>query len=355
MVDEVEITKEQITKIEINENGVFDHLMKAVKEHLHEEFDGGRIDQAMYSDVYLGSTQTAMQQAMQFVLQKPINEAQAELLEAQKLKIIVETENEGKNGELIDKQIEKMDAEIILLGKQGEKIDAEVINLGKQGDLMDQQILKLQKDILYTDSQIKLSDEQIKKIIAETALIGKQEDKLDQDILYSQQQVLKSKEEVLLLKEQVLTAPQQRAKIIADTELANQQKLNAGEQFVVIQHQQTRTKNEADLVLRKVYTEAAQVAEHYDTDKPVEGIMGRKGTLYTRQAEAYLRDAEQKATKLMSDIWNVAKSTDPNATYESPILGAVTFDGEGANAPVSATSYPKFQRFTDKLADGIDA
>ena len=44
--------------------GVFDELMKAINGNIQIQFEAGRIQDAQYAGVYLGSMQTAITEAM---------------------------------------------------------------------------------------------------------------------------------------------------------------------------------------------------------------------------------------------------------------------------------------------------
>jgi len=68
-----------LTTASIEGSGVFDVLMKAVKLHLQEEYNEGRITGQDYSNVYLGSMTAALQTATQFLL----NEQQVHQINAQ--------------------------------------------------------------------------------------------------------------------------------------------------------------------------------------------------------------------------------------------------------------------------------
>lgn len=51
-------------------NGVFDKLMSSAKEHLLQEYKGGRITAGDYTKVYISMIETVMANATQFLLQK---------------------------------------------------------------------------------------------------------------------------------------------------------------------------------------------------------------------------------------------------------------------------------------------
>jgi hypothetical protein len=63
--------------------GVFDELMKAVVSHLQVEYKAKRISSDTYPQIYLGALQTAMTQAVVYVMQKPMIERQAASVESQ--------------------------------------------------------------------------------------------------------------------------------------------------------------------------------------------------------------------------------------------------------------------------------
>ena len=101
-----------LTQASLDGTGVFDVLMRANKAHLEAEYAKGRIKGSEYATVYLGSLESVMNTALQFLLQKDQAELQAQL---------------------IAKQIEKLDKEIDLVVQQTENaaIEAEVLHAQK--------------------------------------------------------------------------------------------------------------------------------------------------------------------------------------------------------------------------------
>ena len=76
----------------------------------------------------------------------------------------------------------------------------------------------------------------------------------------------------------------------------------------------TRTNEEVALLTQKTATERAQVtAMGVDADS----VVGRQKGLYLAQADGFKRDAEQKATKIMVDSWNVRRTTDEATVADS--------------------------------------
>lgn len=62
------VTIEEVTTGAVNGTGAFDKIMQAINAHLLREYQAGRITGSDYSTVYLGSIQSAMAQATEFVL-----------------------------------------------------------------------------------------------------------------------------------------------------------------------------------------------------------------------------------------------------------------------------------------------
>lgn len=77
----------------VSGSGAFDEIMKAIVAHLTVEYTARRITSEAYPQVYLGAMQTALTQAVMFVLQKPMVERQADTEVAKKA--LVERQTKG--------------------------------------------------------------------------------------------------------------------------------------------------------------------------------------------------------------------------------------------------------------------
>lgn len=113
-------------------DGTFDKLMQSIKSHLKEEYDSSRIRGSEYSQVYLGSLQSAMSQAIQWELGAQIAANQALLLEQQIL--IAERQKS-----LLDEQIQQIIAQTALTNQQTANLTLEAVNIPKQGEILDLQ------------------------------------------------------------------------------------------------------------------------------------------------------------------------------------------------------------------------
>ena len=134
---------------------------------------------------------------------------------------------------------------------------------------------------------------QAEKLELEKQLVAAQLLKIENDIKWAD---LKGPEEVNVLESTV-------CKLQAEYDVLMQQKL--------------KVIAEAELAGQKTATEAAQTS-----GLNVEGdsVIGRQKELYKAQGEAFIRDGEQKATKIMVDTWNVRKTTDEETTTEQTNL-----------------------------------
>ena len=107
--------------------GVFDIIMKAANENIKIQNQSSRITGAEYAEVYLGTMQTAISEAMKFVLQNNTLAKELELKQAQIAKINAESNLVNAQLAILDKQQAKdllvKQANIDLLNRQREGFD----------------------------------------------------------------------------------------------------------------------------------------------------------------------------------------------------------------------------------------
>ena len=107
--------------------GIFDVIIKAANENIKIQHKTSRITGAEYAEVYLGTMQTAISEAMKLVLQNDTLAKEIELKEAQIAKI--NADKELINAQLLAypvqqaKDNEVKDANIALLNRQKEGFD----------------------------------------------------------------------------------------------------------------------------------------------------------------------------------------------------------------------------------------
>ena len=207
-------------------DGVFDQLMKSIKSHLMEEYTANRIRGSEYTQVYLQSLQTAMQQSIQWQLGAQIAENQAKLIEKQ-------VEQAEKQLLLLEEQRQLLIVQTDQARQQTVNLALDADNIPKQGDLLE----------------------------AQTEQVGKQTELI---VLQAQAQQYNVEE----------TLPAQKA-----------------------------------ILDQKLITEEAQT-KTTTSQGPVEGQLGAQRGLYLKQTEGFDRDAEQKASRIVSDIWGISVSAD---------------------------------------------
>lgn len=152
--------------------------------------------------------------------------------------------------------------------------------------------------------QIELAEKEVLKAAAEL------------DILEAQ--LLKVPQEVLLLTAQTALTTQQTANAVIEGTVLTAQKCKLDAEFDLLQETKLKTVQEKELLLWKVATEKAQTLATGVDDN---SVVGKQKLLYAAQTAGFTRDAEQKVAKLMSDTWNVRRTTDEATAADPAHLG----------------------------------
>lgn len=90
-------------------SGVFDKLMHAINGNILVQYESGRIKGPEYAQVYLGSMQTAVVEAMKFILTKEQIAKDLDLKQAQIDKLNDDKLTSAKQRDLYQRQIEGFD------------------------------------------------------------------------------------------------------------------------------------------------------------------------------------------------------------------------------------------------------
>lgn len=363
-----QVTVSDLTSGTLEGSGAFDVLMQTTKAHVHEEYTRGRIKGSEYAQVYLGSIQAVMQNALQLLLESQRTNLEAQLLEEQ---ILTEQKKrlqiEGEIA-LLTAQTAKTTAETLNIPKQGTLIDNQAAQVLKQTSLLDKQILQADEELALKQAQVDVAlaevgiaqaklvnipkegvllDAQASHTAAQTALVTAQELKVDQETANGVTQGL-------ILTQQITTETNKHDQQVAETELTtnraaltlsekavtDQNALNAVTQGLVLTAQKckleadfdltveqrnrtvteiTKLGSEINLLNQKELTEKAQVtALGVDADS----VIGRQKDIYAKQAWGYERDAEQKAAKMMIDAMMTIFTTDQTSPSEGGITGS---------------------------------
>jgi len=258
LYDVTDIVVDDVTTSKLPGSGAFDEFMSAHQVRLEAEYAANRIKGTDYAKVYLAAMESSMQQGITFVLERQKAVAAARLIVSQTIKTDEETANLGLTGELIAKQVEKMDAEIALAEKQVIKMDSEIA-------LMDQQIDNLKSEQELIKANIKLKDQEI-LVMEQQVLKSKAEvDKMQYEVDLMQQQVLKMEADIVLSQKQAVLIDAEITKMEADTaiaqeslkkmyseiELVDQQVLNMKETVI-------KSKQEIALLIEKTLEAASE-------------------------------------------------------------------------------------------------
>ncbi|WIC41532.1 putative tail protein [Salmonella phage SP154] len=118
-------------------------------------------------------------------------------------------------------------------------------------------------------------------------------------------------------------------------ELADKELEKADKEIELLDKQIELQELNKELIAQKVKTEKAQISDTVD-GVPVTGIIGAQIALYKQQKDGFIRDAEQKALKIISDTWITRKTVDDGTPLPTG------FDTTAVDA------------FTRKVADGVN-
>jgi len=117
-------------------------------------------------------------------------------------------------------------------------------------------------------------------------------------------------------------------------ELADKELEKADKEIELLDKQIELQELNKELIAQKVKTEKAQISDTVD-GVPVTGVIGAQIALYKQQKDGFIRDAEQKALKIISDTWITRKTVDDGTPLPTG------FDTVAVDA------------FTRKVADGV--
>ena len=120
----------------------------------------------------------------------------------------------------------------------------------------------------------------------------------------------------------------------AQIDKANKELALLDKQIELIEAQIASQEANNTLIAQKVKTEKAQIQDIVDGEAVV-GVTGAQTALYKQQKEGFIRDAEQKALKIISDTWITRKTVDDGTPLPTG------FDTGAVDA------------FTRKAADGV--
>lgn len=133
--------------------GIFDELMKAVNGNIQVQYDNGRLKGPEYAEVYLGSMQTAITEAMKFILNKKTIEKG---LEAQDVSIAISEVQLAENTEkwalqrkVLENQLAMSDIDVAYKEQ----------NVLRDLEIRDKQIESATADIAFNESKKEIMEQ----------------------------------------------------------------------------------------------------------------------------------------------------------------------------------------------------
>lgn len=345
------LTETDLTSRTVGGSGLFDGLMASIAAQLNSEFEAGRITAKEYSTSYVALSQSAMNSAVQYLLQKDQQYWQAELIKQQakaaelavvqgKLQIEISKAQAvqarmAASSTAAEYSLNKMrlateEAAIDLSVAQKTQVDlqvssvmpAEVSRINKQVDVDTAQIARLTSQNTIDVANVNLLGAQKTQVEYQTSTV------LPQEVALSQKRVDIGTAEISLSTanttktnyETQSLLPSQKAKIDKDaaktdyetTSLLVSQKLNVDEDTAVKQYQ----KDHLFVAQKNNFEEqteahrAKTLDTRSDNTTAVAGSMGKQKSLHAEQITAYKRDAEAKAVKMILDTWITRKTVD---------------------------------------------
>jgi hypothetical protein len=319
------LTINDLTTTTLDGGGMFDVLMRANKVHLEAEFKANRIKGPEYSAVYLGALQAVMATSMAFLLQKDKNALETQLLElqvqlsniellkatSQLAQIAAQTSQIEVQTALVTAQIANTAAELAILQANVLKVPAEIAQLTAQTAVTTQQKLNLVDELLTSASQRTKLAEETAQVIAQTTLVTQQKSNLTAEAINIPKQGLKMDADTAVSAQQKLNLAEQALNIPKEGLVLNGQKCKLDAEFDLLKQELLKSTQETGLLAQKTATERGQTSDFGVSDN---SVIGKQKALYAAQTSGFARDAEQKVAKLMTDTWNVRRTTDETGT-----------------------------------------
>lgn len=250
-------------------SGIFDKIMSSVYSHIEGQYFKGLIGQSDVTAVYIAAMQSALPQAMQFTLSNEKAYWEARLMQIQAQNAYLERARLVADVETAKLTAYRAQAEAY--AAQVNAITAQVVYANQK-----MQLNKTLQDINLSEAQQAVTEAnydaayvQSHETLPSGAVVGG---------LMAREFNIKE--------EAVITAQKQQALLTAQTNV--------------------------------------QRAQTYDTNTdttPVTGIMGVQKNLYTQQIQSYKDDGQNKAVKMVADLWTSAKALDDATQSPGPLAG----------------------------------
>ena len=165
---------EDLTQVILDGTGVFDKFLTLHRLHLTREFEEARIQGKEYSEVYTKTYIAHLEQAIQFLLAKEKQAYELNLLEAQIDKMQADAANAKKQLEILQWELtNKLPMELALVTAQVDKMKADTDLAKEQLKLTEKELALKDKEFILKDKEIAIAEKQLQlaqqKVITETA------------------------------------------------------------------------------------------------------------------------------------------------------------------------------------------
>jgi len=165
---------EDLTQVILDGTGVFDKFLTLHRLHLTREFEEARIQGKEYSEVYTKTYIAHLEQAIQFLLAKEKQAYELNLLEAQIDKMQADAANAKKQLEILQWELtNKLPMELALVTAQVDKMKADTDLAKEQLKLAEKELVLKDKELTLKDKEIAIAEKQLElaqqKVITETA------------------------------------------------------------------------------------------------------------------------------------------------------------------------------------------
>ena len=266
------LTNTALTDKTVGGTGLFDELMTAFSAHLSTQLEKGRISGSDYATVYLGGVQACMANAIQYLTAR--DQAYAQVLAT------------AAQIEATQAQI-ALAAQDLILKQTEQSIQLVQLDISKQDlELKKAQLPLVAAQVEQANAQIALTKAQTTDVTTKTPL------------------------EVQLLTSQKAQVDAQTGKVSHDITLVDAQVQVANSQVATANSQIALTTQQTALMKEKIETERGQTLDTRTDGTAISGIVASQKALQTGQTNAFARDAEQKAAKILMDTWVTRKTVD---------------------------------------------
>ena len=334
----------ELTEGRLDGSGVFDVLLKTIREHLQEEVREGRLSTLEYASVLVESLGNCLQHASAYALAKSslalelLRKEQDILLVKQEIlksqaetkRLVQDTEQAAK---IFEKELCKRTKELQILDvqlSQGEatinKLATETAVTIKEAALVDARIHQQLADTQRTTKELALQDQElILKPVAEQDAL-KRVELLDFELVQKNPVELQGlilqnarvSAETELVGKDLLLKQAQMDLYAKDLDLKTAQLLQANYEFehklpveiAALQATKANTESQTALYVQKTATEKASTdSVGVDPDSHI----GTQIALNKAQADGFKARSIQDATKVMVDAWSTQFQDDPSS------------------------------------------